>query len=230
MRRMAEARRGKGRAHASHDGAADGGSDAASSRREEDHRLVQRVIDGDGSAFEELFTLYRDKVYGVVFGYVRSKEDALDITQEAFVRAYEKIGTFRAQSSFFTWITQIGINLSIDHCRKKKRRKTIGFEDHMQPERHLAASTPEPPPGRGLLSRELREQYEQALEQLSEKHRTVFVLHTVKGMAYKEIASLLEISIGTVMSRLFYARKNMQRQMEGYLGGEARAGPSEETG
>jgi len=197
-------------------------ADARRAAAEEDPRLVERTLAGESRAFEILFERYRERVYAVSFGYVRDKEEALDITQEAFVRAYEKLASFRGRSSFFTWVTQIAINRSIDMVRKRKRRRTIQLEDHHEGARRLAAAKPLPGPGQGVLDDELRERYEAALAELTEKHRTVFVLHTVKDMAYKEIAALLEISIGTVMSRLHYARKRLQSLLAGYLDSPAR--------
>jgi len=185
-------------------------------RRADDQRRVERALRGDRTAFEELFVAYRERVYGVVFGYVRDADDALDLTQDAFVKAFQKLASFKGESSFFTWITQIAIHLAIDHTRKKKRRRLVQLDD---PERGESAPLAVEPAAvaKGLLAEELRGRYEEALEGLSDKHRTVFVLHTVKGMAYKEIASVLDISIGTVMSRLHYARKKIQALMGDYL-------------
>lgn len=186
-------------------------------QREEDLRLIEATLAGDMAAFETLFTRCRDKVYAVVYGYVHDKDDALDITQDAFVKSYRKLDTFGGRSSFFTWVTQIAINLAIDHTRKRKRRRVIQLEEHMSAERRLAAASEPPKPGAELLDAELKARYEAALAELSDKHRTVFVLHTVEGLAYKEIAEVLGISIGTVMSRLHYARKRLQGLLSGYL-------------
>ncbi len=193
------------------------GADDRKAIRAQDLECVRRTLAGDNGAFAELFEHYRDRVYAVAYGYAREREAALDVVQDAFVKAYEKLSGFKGQSGFYTWVTQIAINLSIDRVRKKKRRKLIQLEEHHVPQKHLGAASPPDAPSRRLLSTELRTHYERALAELSEKHQSVFVLHTVKGMAYKEIALALEISLGTVMSRLHYARKRMRSLMEEYL-------------
>ncbi|MHC4392104.1 MAG: RNA polymerase sigma factor [Planctomycetota bacterium] len=185
--------------------------------RAEDRRLVEATLGGDNGAFEVLFTRYREKVYGVVYGYVRNRDDALDIVQDAFVKAFQRLSTFRLEAKFYTWITQIAINLSIDHTRRRKRRKVIELQEHHEPDKTLASSTPPRAPGAGMLDDEFRERYEEALAKLSEKHQAVFVMHAIKGTSYKEIADVLGISIGTVMSRLHYARKNLQKHLADYL-------------
>jgi RNA polymerase sigma-70 factor (ECF subfamily) len=185
--------------------------------RAEDLGLIERARRGDSSAFAALFEKYREKLYRVVYGYVHDKDDALDIAQEAFIKAFRNLEAFEGKSSFYTWLTQIGINLAIDARRRRSRRKIVPLEDFMDPQEKLGGSSPPQPPERHVAEMELRERYFEALEQLSEKHRTVFLLHTVEGMAYKEIAEALEISIGTVMSRLHYARKKLQDLLADYL-------------
>ncbi len=179
--------------------------------REEDEALVSQALDGRTGAFETLFTKYREKVYRVVYGYVYDKDDALDIAQDAFIKAFKNLASFRGHSGFYTWLTQIAINLAIDFRRKRKRQKIVTLEDYMEdPREKIGGATQPPEPSEKLAEKELRERYFDALERLSEKHRTVFLLHTVEGMPYKEIADTLGISIGTVMSRLHYARKHLQ--------------------
>jgi RNA polymerase sigma-70 factor (ECF subfamily) len=185
--------------------------------RSQDLGLIDRALAGDNAAFEALFEKYREKVYRVVYGYVHDKDDALDVTQEAFIKAFKNLPGFERESGFYTWLTRIAINLAIDFRRRRARKKVVALEDYMDPEGKVGGSTGEPHPTRRLEERELRERYFQALEQLSEKHRTVFLLHTVEDMAYKDIASALDISIGTVMSRLHYARKRLQELLADYL-------------
>lgn len=185
--------------------------------RAEDAALVERARRGDSQAFATLFEKYREKVYRVIFGYLHEKEDALDITQEAFIKAFKNLEGFEGKSGFYTWLTQIAINLAIDARRKRARRKIVALEDYMDPRVKLGGTTEPLSPENKLAEKEMRERYFDALEQISEKHRTVFLLHTVEGMAYKEIADTLEISIGTVMSRLHYARKHLQELLGDYL-------------
>lgn len=185
--------------------------------RAEDAALIERVRAGDRAAFAALFEKYREKIYRVVYGYLHDKEDALDITQEAFIKAFRNLDSFEGKSGFYTWLTQIAINLAIDARRKRARKKVVALEDYMDPSEKLGGTALPPSPEQRLAERELRERYFEALEQISEKHRTVFLLHTVEGMAYKEIADALGISIGTVMSRLHYARKHLQELLGDHL-------------
>ncbi len=187
--------------------------------------LLARARAGDADAFEALFRRYRERVYRVVWGYVRNEEDALDVTQDAFLKAYRKLAAFEGKSSFFTWVTQIAINRAIDVSRKRKRRKDIPLEqshDRGEASRLPGRSPPSRPPSAGVEQEELERLFRRALESLSDKHRTVFLLHTQQGLAYKEIARTLDISIGTVMSRLHYARKRLQRALGAYLGPDPR--------
>jgi RNA polymerase sigma-70 factor (ECF subfamily) len=189
---------------------------ARAAARAEDLALIDRALGGDSSGFAALFEKYREKIYRVVYGYVHDKDDALDVTQEAFIKAFKSLSTFERESGFYTWLTRIAINLAIDHRRKRARSKVIPLEDYMDPPSRPGGGGA-PDPRRRLEDRELKERYFRALEELSEKHRTVFLLHTVEDMAYKDIAEMLDISIGTVMSRLHYARKRLQELLGDYL-------------
>jgi RNA polymerase sigma-70 factor (ECF subfamily) len=184
----------------------------------EDSGWIDRALKGDGAALASLFEKYREKIYRTAFGYLHDKDDALDVTQEAFIKAFRSLAGFERESGFYTWLTRIAINLSIDLRRRKARKKATLLEDFMDGDvRPSSQASVAPDPARGVVDEELRERYLAALERLTEKHRTVFVLHTVEGMAYKDIAATLEISIGTVMSRLHYARKHLQELLADYL-------------
>jgi RNA polymerase sigma-70 factor (ECF subfamily) len=201
---------------------ASGGGGAADA---EDLALVERAREGDTDAFDELFRRYRDKVYGVVWGYVKNRDDALDVTQDAFLKAYRKLGSFRGRSKFFTWVTQIAINRAIDVRRKHMRRKDVQLGEHHDRDdarRRPGRSPASRPPEAGVQDEELKQKYQEAVDSLGEKHRTVFLLHTTEKLAYKEIAATLGISIGTVMSRLHYARKKLQKALEGYIDDDPR--------
>ncbi|MGE0708566.1 MAG: RNA polymerase sigma factor [Planctomycetota bacterium] len=170
-----------------------------------DMELVRRAKGGDRDAFQELYERHRHKVYRVAVGMTRNQEDALDVVQDTFVKAHRSLERFEGRSSIGTWLCQIATHRAIDMGRRQKVRRADPLEEGAVPGTKAGAA-----PVEKAQAEELREKLEEALGQLSEKHRTVFVLYTVKGMSYKEIASTLEISIGTVMSRLFYARKNLQ--------------------
>lgn len=176
-----------------------------------DESLVKSAQSGDMTAFEELVHRHRDKIYGRVFSIVRNEEEALDLSQEAWIKAWQRLHQFAGDSSFTTWITRIAINLCLDHLRKQQRHRVDPLpetrEDPLAWERLL------PPvwsnPTERLERSELRVRIDAALAKLSDAHRTVLILHEFERLEYKEIARMVGISIGTVMSRLFYARRRM---------------------
>jgi RNA polymerase sigma-70 factor (ECF subfamily) len=178
-----------------------------------DSELVLRVRKGDGSAYRPLVERYQTRIHAMVYGMVRDGEEARDITQNAFIKAYQSLASFRIESSFYTWLYRIAMNLAIDHCRKNRRRKTTAFdeavanrdEDGTILDLHQSES-----PQRALQRKQLHERIFAALDELSEDQREVILLREVEGMSYKEIAEAMDIPEGTVMSRLFYARKRLQ--------------------
>lgn len=195
-----------------------GAAEAAATARAADVQLIDRALRGDGAAYEALFDKYREKIFRIAYGYVHDKDDALDVTQEAFIKAFKNLPGFEREAGFYTWLTRIAINLAIDLRRRRARKRAVALEDYMDPEARPGGGGGGPPdPTRGVEDKELRERYFAALEVLTEKHRTVFLLHTVENLAYKDIAAALEISIGTVMSRLHYARKRLQELLASYL-------------
>jgi RNA polymerase sigma-70 factor (ECF subfamily) len=176
------------------------------------------VLDGDGAAFRPLVERYQNRVHTMVYGMVRNPEDARDITQNAFIKAYQNLKSFRIESSFYTWIYRIAMNLAIDHCRKGRRRKTTGFDEaiaNRDEDGAILEVHHEDSPQRALQRKQLSNRIFAALEQLSEDQREVILLREVEGLSYKEIADQMEIPEGTVMSRLFYARKRLQKLLEG---------------
>lgn len=176
-----------------------------------DSELVEAAKRGEMEAFEELVARHRDKVYARAFSMMRSEETAIDLSQEAWVKAWQRLEQFHGNSSFLTWITRIVINLCLDQLRKNKRLRAESIEEMQEEsggvERQMTIVTPNPL--QGLERAELRERIDRALDQLSASHRAVLVLHEFEELEYKEIAKRMECSIGTVMSRLFYARRRM---------------------
>src|SRR5579864_4818061 len=177
----------------------------------EDAALVRAAQKGDTDAFEELVARHRDKIYARAFSMMRNEDEAIDLSQEAWVKAWQRLAQFQGDSSFATWITRIVINLCLDELRKLQRRRTESIEeldeDSGGVERQMPAITVNPT--ERLERGELRQRIDRALGQLSHEHRTVLVLHEFEEMEYKEIAKVMDCSIGTVMSRLFYARRKM---------------------
>ena len=183
-----------------------------------DDVLVRRAQRGDMVAFEELVTRHRDKIYARAFSMMRNEDDAVDLSQEAWVKGWQRLKQFQGESSFLTWMTRIVINLCLDQLRKQKRHRLESIEQMDEEtggvERQMPVITLNPT--EGLERQELRQRIDKALGQLSYEHRTVLILHEFEGLEYKEIAKRMVCSIGTVMSRLFYARRRMANLMASY--------------
>ena len=183
-----------------------------------DEELVRNAQAGDTVAFEELVVRHRDKIYARAFSMLRNEDEALDLSQEAWVKAWQRLSQFQGDSSFVTWITRIVINLCLDQLRKHKRQKTESIDQMDEElggvERQMPVVNPNPT--EKIEREELRVRIDKALAQLSSEHRTVLILHEFEEMEYKEIATAMNCSIGTVMSRLFYARRRMAALMAGY--------------
>ena len=184
----------------------------------EDETLVKRSQRGDMRAFEELVARHRDKVYSRALSMLRNEEDAVDVSQEAWVKGWQRLKQFQGESSFLTWMTRIVINLCLDQLRKHKRQKSESIEELEEEsggvERQMPVLTVNP--SAGLERGELRQKIDEALLKLTYEHRTVLVLHEFEELEYKEIAKRMDCSIGTVMSRLFYARRRMAALMASY--------------
>jgi len=180
-----------------------------------DWELVKKCQDGEINAFQELVSRYHQKIYVVLTGLLRNREDALEIAQEAFFRAYKKIKSFQGGSSFYTWLYRIAVNLAIDSQRRQKRnplefRETMDglFEEQNEVARD---------PFSDVQDRELREKLISAINDLTPEHRAVIILRAVEGLSYKDIGEILGCSEGTVMSRLHYARKKLQEKLSSFL-------------
>ena len=177
----------------------------------DDAALVRMAQKGDTGAFEELVARHRDRIYARAFSMMRNEEEALDLSQEAWVKGWQRLKQFQGESSFSTWMTRIVINLCLDELRRQKRRRSESIEeldeDSGGVERQMPAVTINPT--ERLERGELRQRIDKAMAQLSHEHRTVLVLHEFEEMEYKEIAKTMGCSIGTVMSRLFYARRKL---------------------
>jgi RNA polymerase sigma-70 factor, ECF subfamily len=177
--------------------------------------LVKRCQSGDTGAFDELVTRYRTRVFGMIYNMVHSEQDAWDLAQDAFVKAWKSIKRFRGHSSFYTWLYRIVMNVAIDWVRKKQVRFSgVEFDDTTQLKEIDPASKTAPKadalPYETMERGEIRERIDQAIAQLTPEHRAVILMNEIEEMQYHEIAEALGCSIGTVMSRLFYARKKLQ--------------------
>jgi RNA polymerase sigma-70 factor (ECF subfamily) len=188
-----------------------------------DDALVAQARTGDRAAFQALFQKYHRRVYAVALGVVKRPEDAMDVVQDAFIKVHKHIGTFQGASSFYTWLYRIVMNLGIDHVRRTRKVVEWGDDvplDQAAGDRALLPKLTEGDPGKSIARRELSEKIRQALDALPEYHRAVILLREVEGMSYEEIAEVLNVPKGTIMSRLFHARRKMQDELEPYLEGD----------
>lgn len=182
-----------------------------------DDALVGWSQKGDTEAFEQLVFRHRDKIYARAMMMMRNEQEALDLSQEAWVKSWQRLHQFQGDSSFATWMTRIVINLCLDQIRRQKKMRAESFEQIEEDlggvERQMAVEHVNPT--EGLEKDELRKRIDEAMAKLTEAHRTVLVMHEFQGLEYKEIAKRVGISIGTVMSRLFYARRRMASLLQG---------------
>ena len=190
------------------------GRDASTADASHDHDLVRAARGGDREAFRTLFERYHRRAYTLAYGMLRNQDDALDVVQDAFIKAHEHLDKFEGASSFYTWLYRIVMNLAIDLLRKHRRVSPVeldvldaGADDALLPK--LLGGNP----GRALLDKEIRARIAAALAVLSDNHRTVLVLRELEGLSYEEMARAMNCSKGTIMSRLFHARRNMQKRL-----------------
>ena len=180
----------------------------------DDLQLVTRSQAGDTAAFNELVTRYRSRAFSMIYQMTRNEQDAWDLAQDGFVKAWKSIGRFRGQSSFYTWLYRILMNVTIDSMRRKHVQGGTEFDDtiglrQIEPG---AATAPraELQPAEKISDKEIRERIDSAIAKLSPEHRAAIVMREIDGLEYSEIAEQMDCSISTVMSRLFYARKKLQ--------------------
>lgn len=183
--------------------------------------LVSKAQSGDLCAFDSIMVLYRERLYSVIYNMTFNHEDAADLTQESFVKAFRSLGKFKGKSSFFTWLYRIGVNMTLSHLQKKKARKFFSFEQISEESivnKHFEKfSSKESSSVRNTLLNELHQKLNEALQKLSDKHRTIVVLFEIDGLSHKEIASIMKCTEGTVRSRLHYAKLQLQSLLSDYL-------------
>jgi RNA polymerase sigma-70 factor (ECF subfamily) len=192
-----------------------------------DGALVERAARGDSIAFSELVNRHYKKAVRTAFGLLKDRHDAEDVAQEAFARVYRKLESFQGQSAFYTWLYRIVVNLSIDALRKKKRERRADVDDESAREALRSVDDLWPryddgDPATAVERSELAGQLRKAFEDLPEIHQAVLLLREVQGFSYEEIAETLDIKKGTVMSRLFHARKAMQTKLSAEFAKELR--------
>ncbi|MHB8420429.1 MAG: RNA polymerase sigma factor [Myxococcales bacterium] len=200
------------------------------SQGSDDSKLLSRARSGDGDAYRLLVERYERRVFHLAYSLVKSREDAADIAQDAFVKAYQSLANFKGEATFYTWLYRITNNLAIDLLRRRRPGESFDSDEaaqedpaDVQPGTGVLGSRLGTNPQRSALRRELAEKMEEALEQLPEKHRAILLLREVAGLSYEELSETLGIPKGTVMSRLFHARSKMQEILAVYLEGDAPA-------
>jgi RNA polymerase sigma-70 factor (ECF subfamily) len=182
-----------------------------------DQDLVTRAQQGDTRAFDALILKYGDKLYGLVYNMTSHKEDTHDLLQEIFARAYQSLGSFRGNSTFYTWIYQIAVNLTLNFLKKRKRRTGLSLNDLDSPVQHdpaLIDTTHVANPEQQTRLKELQIKLNEAMQKLSEPHRMVVTMFDIQGMSHAEIAKILKTSEGTVRSRLHYAHLQLQSALQ----------------
>jgi RNA polymerase sigma-70 factor, ECF subfamily len=186
----------------------------------EESDLVERSRNGDMAAYDELVRRYQQRIYATVYHMTANHEDANDLAQEAFIKAYHALKSFKGGSSFYTWVYRIAVNKTINFLKQRKNRSQMSLNDldlNAEHDPDLVALISEKTPRREVNLTELQEKLNEAMQKLSEPHRLVVTLHDVQGLSHEEIAKIMECNIGTVRSRLFYARQQLQAHLSDYL-------------
>lgn len=185
-----------------------------------DSAVVKAVQAGDVAAFDQLIRKYRERIYSVIYHLTSNREDAADLAQDTFIRAFQSIGRFQGQSSFFTWLYRIAINATLSHLRKNRLRTFFSLEkvaeDDHQPE-WMAKLAVDSRVDRDAFVRDLQEKLNEAFQKLSIKHRTVVTLFEIDGLSHAEIAQIMGCSVGTVRSRLHYAKQQLQSELQSFI-------------
>ena len=187
--------------------------EAAEGEETSDLILVRRSQDQDMGAYDQLVRRYQERIYATVYHMTSNHEDANDLVQETFVKAYRALKSFKGDSSFYTWIYRIAVNKTINFLKQRKNRIHLSLDDvdfNAENDPDLVALVSEKTPRRDLNLSELQEKLNSAMLKLSEHHRMVVTLHDIQGLSHEEIGAIMDCNVGTVRSRLFYARQQLQ--------------------
>lgn len=176
----------------------------------DDDALIDATLAGDRAAFGNLVCRYQDRLYNTLVKLVDSREDARDLTQDAFVQALSKLESFKRASAFYTWLYRIAFNLAM--TRRRRRRPVVSI-DHIRQQSGEEPTAEQAGPSDGLLAQERASQVRHALTELQDEHRRILVLREVEGSSYEQISDILEIPVGTVRSRLFRARMQLRERL-----------------
>lgn len=182
--------------------------------------LVENARKGDLQSYDELVKRYQERIYATVYHMTSNHEDANDLAQEAFIKAFHALKSFKGGSSFYTWVYRIAVNKTINFLKQRKNKAQMSLDDidfNAEHDPDLVALISDKTPRREVNLAELQEKLNVAMQKLSEPHRLVVTLHDVQGLSHEEIAKIMECNIGTVRSRLFYARQQLQAYLSDYL-------------
>lgn len=182
--------------------------------------LVRRAQDGDVAAYDELIRRYQERIYATVYHMTSNHEDANDLTQETFIKGFQALKSFKGDSSFYTWVYRIAVNKTINFLKQRKNRTHLSLNDldfNAENDPDLVALVSDRTPRRDVGLAELQQKLNGAMLKLSEPHRLVVTLHDVQGLSHDEIGKIMDCNIGTVRSRLFYARQQLQAHLSDYL-------------
>jgi RNA polymerase sigma-70 factor (ECF subfamily) len=186
-------------------------------RIDEDRELVARTQEGDASAFDDLVVKYTPRLYGLVYNMTSNHEDTNDLLQDIFAKAYKAIRGFRGKSSFYTWIHSIAVNMTLNFLKKRSRRYQLSLDDvdaSIQNDKEFLEATASSSPVREADLSELQKRLNEAMMKLSDEHRAVVTMFHIQGMPHAEISKILNVSEGTVRSRLFYANRQLQNYLD----------------
>lgn len=198
----------------------EGSEDIRTSSTDLDKILVERVQNGEVDAFDHLIRKYRERVFAVIYNMTGNREDAADLAQDSFIKAFSSIKRFRGKSSFYTWLYRIAVNTTLSHLKSSRSKRFFSFEnihDELSGNEIFENLVSKTGAERGTLLNELQEKLNDALQTLSVKHRTVIVLFEIEGLSHTEIANILKTSEGTVRSRLHYAKQQLQSILKDYI-------------
>jgi RNA polymerase sigma factor (sigma-70 family) len=186
----------------------------------DDLALVRQAQRGDLRAYDALLQRYRERIYATVYHMTANHEDANDLVQETFIKAYQALKTFKGTASFYTWLYRIAVNKTINFLKQRRTRTQLSLNDldlNAEHDPDLVALISDKTPRREAALAELQEKLNAAMQKLSESHRLVVTLHDVQGLSHEEIADIMDCNVGTVRSRLFYARQQLQGWLSDYL-------------
>ena len=185
-----------------------------------DRVLVRQAQAGDFEAYDELVRRYQERVYATLYHMTANHDDANDLAQEAFIKGFRALKSFKGDSSFFTWVYRIAVNKTINFLKQRKKRTQMSLNDldfNIEHDPDFIALISDKTPRRDLNLVELQEKLNEAMLKLSHLHRLVVTLHDIQGLSHDEISKIMDCNTGTVRSRLFYARQQLQAYLSDYL-------------